>query len=58
MHTGRLLLQFADDRPRAVGRTVADENHLIAIVMFIHHTLYPFEELANRLFLIIKRYYN
>ena len=55
-HIRILLVQFTDNLPRAVRRTVVDENHLITESILLHHPLYPLVEFWYRLLFIIKRY--
>ena len=57
LHVLRLLGKFCDDVPRAVGRTIVDEDDFIRKLVLRHHALYPRKEFGDRLVFVIKRYY-
>ena len=47
-----LFAKLTDYLPRLVCTAVVDKDHLITIMMLVHHTGNPFIQFGNRLFLI------
>ena len=57
-HVARLAMQFTDDFPRAVGRTVVDEDDFIRKAFRLHHFLDPFVEFDERIGFVVKGDYD